>query len=71
MILETTIKLKVNSEELAKEIIEAYREKANEGSYIIKKAGYERKEKKAKGEVIAEGFLVTIVQVYANFWDDI
>ena len=71
MILETTTKLKVNSEDLAKETIEAYRKDALEKGYTIKKAGYEYKTKKAKGEIIAEGFLVTIVQVYANFWEDI
>ena len=70
MLLETTIKLKVNSEDLAKSTIESYRQQAQEKGYTIKKAGYEYKTKKAKGEIIDEGFLVTIVQAYASFWDD-
>ena len=34
----------------------------------VKKASYERKEKKSKGEVIGEGYLVTITVTHADFW---
>ena len=42
-----------------------------EKGFIIKKASYERKDKKAKGEIIATVFVVTITQVFATLWEDI
>lgn len=71
MILETTLKFRADSEISAKEVIEGYRKDAAEKGYTIKKAGYEYKTKKAKGEIIAEGFLVSITIVYGNFWDEL
>ena len=71
MLLEVTTKLRVDSEERAKETIESYRTEAAQNGYVIKKAGYERKEKKAKGEVIAERFVVTITQTFGSLWEDL
>lgn len=70
MLLETTIKLKVNSEDLAKSTIESYRQQAQEKGYTIKKAGYEYKTKKAKGEIIDEKWVVTITQIFGELWGD-
>ena len=70
MLLETTIKLKVNSEDLAKSTIEAYRQDAVEKGYTIKKAGYEYKTKKAKGEIIDEKWVVTITQIFGELWGE-
>ena len=61
--LEETIKMRADSEAEAQEIINDYRARNN-----VKKASYERKEKKSKGEVIGEGYLVTITVTYADFW---
>lgn len=71
MTLETTIKIKAYSEDEAKNIIESYKAESNTHGYIIKKAGYARKDKKSKGEIIATAFEVTIVQVFGGFWDDL
>lgn len=70
MLLETTTKLKVNSEDLAKSTIEAYRQDAVEKGYTIKKAGYEYKTKKAKGEIIDEKWVVSITQVFGELWGE-
>lgn len=70
MLLETTTKLKVNSEELAKSTIEAYRQDAVEKGYTLKKAGYEYKTKKAKGEIIDEKWVVSITQVFGELWGE-
>jgi len=70
MILETTTKLKVNSEDLAKETIEAYRKDALEKGYTIKKAGYEYKTKKAKGEIIDEKWVVSVTQIFGELWGE-
>lgn len=68
MELERTIKLKFETEEEAKEQLEHYRQEAK-GHYILKKATYEYKTKKAKGEVIAEAYVLTITQVFGNLWE--
>lgn len=69
MLLETTYKHRADDEVVAKNMIEKYRAEAEDKGYVVKKASYERKIKKSKGEVIAEAFLVTVTLVYADFWE--
>ena len=71
MLLETTQKFAVDSEVAAKDMIESFREQSQAKGYDIKKASYTRKDKKAKGEIIATKFLVEIVQTFAGIWDDL
>ena len=71
MLLETTQKFAVDTEIQAKDMIESFRQQANEKSYTIKKASYTRKDKKAKGEIIATKFVVEIVQMFSGIWDDL
>ena len=74
MILETTTKYRADTEISAKDMIEAFRKEAQEAQekgYTIKKAGYEYKTKKAKGEIIAEAWVVTITQVFGDLWEDL
>lgn len=66
--LEETIKMRAETEGEAQKIISDYRENQKDG-YTLKKAGYEKKEKKSKGEVIGEGYMVTVTLVYADFWN--
>lgn len=61
--LEETIKMRADSEPEAQQIIDEYRKTNN-----VKKASYERKEKKSKGEVIGEAYLVTVTLTHAEFW---
>lgn len=71
MLLETTNKYCVHSEVAAKDMIEEFREKAGEKGYVIKKAGYEYKTKKAKGEIIAEAWVVSVTFVFGSLWEDL
>lgn len=71
MLLETTQKFAVDSEVAAKDMIESFREQSQKDGYDIKKASYTRKDKKAKGEIIATKFLVEIIQTFSGIWDDI
>jgi hypothetical protein len=71
MLLETTQKYRVDSEEQAKDLIEQFRAQAREKGYVVKKAGYEYKTKKAKGEVIAEAWVVSVTQVFGELWEDL
>jgi hypothetical protein len=61
--IEEQVKLRAENEQEAQAIINDYREK-----YNVKKATFERKEKKSKGEVIGEAYLVVITTVHADFW---
>lgn len=71
MLLETTSKYRATSENAAKEMIEEFRKEAKEKGYVVKKAGFEYKTKKAKGEIIAEAWIVTITQVFGDLWEDL
>ena len=70
MLLETTQKYAVDSEVKAKDMIEAFRAQAIEKGYTVKKAGYEYKVKKAKGEIIGERWVVSVTQVFSILWED-
>lgn len=71
MLLETTSKYRADSEIQAKDMIESFRADAEKSGYTIKKAGYEYKNKKAKGEIVAEAWVVTITQVFGGLWEDL
>ena len=71
MLLETTNKYCVDSEEKAKDMIEEFRQNTNAKGYIIKKAGYEYKTKKAKGEIIAEAWVVSVTFIFGSLWEDL
>jgi len=67
--LETVEKYRVETEEEAKAVMEQFREDAKTKGYLVKKSGYEKKEKKAKGEIVDQGYLVSVTKVFDTFWD--
>ena len=71
MLLETTSKFRAETEIAAKDMIEQFRAEASRKGYIVKKAGYEYKTKKAKGEIIAEAWIVSITQIFGDIWEDL
>lgn len=71
MTLEHTIKIKAFSEDEAKSIIESLRADSKTQGYLLKKAGYEYKTKKAKGQIVAEAWVVTATKVFSALWEDI
>lgn len=71
MILEKTIKLRVDTEKEAKEAIEQYNDDAKQNGYFVKKASYEYKSKKSKGEIIAEAYVVTLALIFHELWEDV
>jgi len=68
--LEVTEKTKAYTEEEAKDFIESQRTAASSNGYTIKKAGYEYKVKKAKGEVVDEAFIISITKVFNSLWEE-
>ena len=59
------------SETEAKETIEAYRKDAQEKGYMLASAGFTYKNKKSKGEIIGEIWVVKIVKDISDLWEEI
>lgn len=70
-LISNTVEQRVDTEEEAVGLINAYRTKADEEGYIVKSSTYSRKEKKKKGEVIDEGYLVKITMIFNSFWEEV
>lgn len=70
-LIETTQKYVTDTEVAAKDLIEKFRAEATSSGYTIKKASYEYKTKKSKGELIAECWIVTVTQIFGELWEDI
>lgn len=68
-LLETKQVYRAETEDEAKQMMEAFRAEAVEKGYLLKKSGYEYKSKKSKGEVIDEAYVVTIVQEHGGIWE--
>nr|DAI57068.1 MAG TPA: hypothetical protein [Caudoviricetes sp.] len=71
LILKETCEYRVDTEEQAKEAMEILRDSAAAKGYTIGSCGYTKKEKKAKGEIIDEAFLIKCVKIYGTIWDNI
>lgn len=70
-ILEETYKISADSEQQAQQIIDEYKANQRNGGYVLKKGSFELKEKKSKGEVIAQKYVVSLVLVKGELWEGI
>ena len=68
-LLKVTAEYRVESEEEAKQMNEDFKREAREQGYVLNSFAYTRKEKKSKGDIIDEGYLIKVVKVYGGFWD--
>ena len=68
-ILKITAEYRAESEEEAKQMNEDFKNEAKEKGYVLNSFAYTKKEKKSKGEIIDDGYLVKVVKVYGGFWD--
>lgn len=68
-ILKVTAEYRAESEEEAKQMNEDFKKEARDQGYILTSFAYTKKEKKSKGEVIDDGYLVKVVKTYGGFWD--
>lgn len=48
---------------------EDFKKESIEKGYILNSFAYTKKEKKAKGEIIDDCYLVKVVKVYGGVWD--
>ena len=67
--LKVTAEYRAESEEEAKQMNEDFKSEAKEKGYILNSFAYTKKEKKSKGEIIDDGYLVKVVKIYGGFWD--
>ena len=64
--IQETVKVKHDTEREAVEFIDAERKRAKEEGFEIKKSSYTKKEKRSKGEVIAEWYITEVTYKYAE-----
>lgn len=64
MLLQVTEKYEVETEEEAVDMINAAKAESENKGYVLKKSSYTKKEKKSKGEVIGEWYIVELCKVY-------
>lgn len=73
--LKVTTEYAVDTEEEALAFIQTAQKESmnpqNEPAFSISSSGYAQKEKKAKGEVIAEQFIIKITRVFDTVWSNI
>lgn len=69
-LLKNTVETKVETQAQAEDLIVRRKEYAAANGFSISAAGYTYKTKKSKGEIVADGYLVKVVESYAGFWDD-
>jgi hypothetical protein len=68
-ILKVTEEYRAESEQEVKEMNEQFKTEAKSEGYILNAFSYIKKEKKSKGEIIDDGYLVKVAKVYGGFWD--
>ena len=69
--LKETVEYRIDTEDGAIRLIEQERKGAEDKGYIVAKASYSLKQKKAKGEIVDQGYLVSITYEYLKFWDEV
>lgn len=67
--LEQTDVYRADSAEEAKTMIEKAKEEADASGYSLKSVGYNYKNKKSKGEIIDEAWVVKIVKTFQGVWE--
>ena len=68
-LLKITSEYRAETEEEAKQMNEDFKRESHTEGYILNSFAYTKKEKKSKGEVIDDGYLVKVVKIYGGFWD--
>lgn len=68
-LLKVTEEYRAESEQEVKEMNEQFKAEAKTKGYILNAFSYNKKEKKTKGEIIDDGYLVKVIKVYGGFWD--
>lgn len=70
-LMEVVETYRLYNEDDVRPFIEEVKAGETEGHYLVKAYSSVHKEKKQKGEVIAEAWVVKISKSYAGLWDDL
>ena len=68
--LKITEEFKAYTEEEAIQALNDLRANQNKEGYTLGTNGYKYKTKKAKGEIVAEAWIVTATKIYGEVWED-
>ena len=68
-LLKVVEEYRAESEQEVKEMNEQFKTEAKSEGYILNAFSYTKKEKKKRGEIIDDGYLVKVAKVYGGFWD--
>lgn len=68
-ILKVTEEYRAETEQEVKEMNEDFKAKATAQGFVLNSFSYTKKEKKSKGEVIDDGYLVKVTKIYGGMWD--
>lgn len=68
-LLKQTDEYRAESEIEAKEMMEKFRNEAKDTGYSVGACGYTYKNKKSKGEIIDEAWIVKVVKTYGTIWE--
>ena len=68
-LLKVTEEYRADSEQEAREVIENFRKESLEKGYVLGACGFTYKDKKSKGEIIDEAWVVKVVKIYGKVWE--
>lgn len=68
-LLKVTEEYCADSEQEAREAIENFRKESLEKGYVLGACGFTYKDKKSKGEIIDEAWVVKVVKIYGKVWE--
>lgn len=68
-LLKVVEEYRAESEQEVREMNEQFKNEAKTQGYVLNAFAYTKKEKKSKGDVIDDGYLVKVAKVYGGFWD--
>lgn len=70
-LLKVTEEYRAESEQEVEDMNENFKKEAISQGFILNSFSYTKKEKKSKGEIIDDGYLVKITKIYGGMWDEL
>ena len=68
-LLKVTEEYRAESEQEVEDMNENFKKEAISQGFILNSFSYTKKEKKSKGEIIDDGYLVKVTKIYGGMWD--
>ena len=68
-LLKVTEEYCADSEQEAREAIENFRKESLEKGYVLGACGFTYKDKKSRGEIISEAWVLKVIKIYGKVWE--